>query len=66
MRAAGGVIGEFPQMDDLVDGPGVALEIADEVARVTALLEGGKAELLVELHRLGHLADIQRVGAKFV
>src|SRR4051812_6675605 len=66
VRAAIGVVVEFPEMDELVDHAGVALEVADQVLRMTAFFEGRKAELLIELHRLGHLADIERVGAKFV
>src|SRR4051812_44326545 len=64
--AAVGVVLELPHMDELVDRAGVALEVADQVLRMAALFEGRKSELLIELHRLGHLADIERVGPKFV
>src|SRR4249920_1309094 len=64
--AAVGVVLELPHMDKLVDRAGVALEIADQVLRMAALFEGRKSELLIELNRLGHLADIERVGPKFV
>jgi hypothetical protein len=66
MRAAVGVVIEFPEMYKLIDRPGIALEIADKLFILPALLERREADLLVELHRLCHLADMQRVGSQFV
>src|SRR5689334_11526036 len=66
VRAAVGVVVEFPDVDDLVDHPGVALEVADKLLCMPALLECGITQLLIELCRLGHLADIERVGAQFI
>jgi hypothetical protein len=60
------VILELPEMDELVDRPGIALEIADQVLVVTALLQRRKAELLVQFDGFGHLADIERVCSEFV
>src|SRR3954469_21406879 len=42
VRAAAGVVLEFPEMDELVDHAGVALEVADQVLRMTAFFEGRK------------------------
>src|SRR5262249_20643519 len=61
-----GVVVELPQVHELVDHPGVALEVADELAVVAALLEGGESELLIKLGRLRHLADVERVGSHLV
>ena len=40
---------ELPHMHELVDRTGVALEVADEILVVTAFVERGVTELLVEL-----------------
>jgi hypothetical protein len=53
-------------MYKLIDCACVALEISDELLVLPALLKCREADLLIELHRLGHLADIQRVGSQFV
>src|SRR6516164_11739984 len=66
MRATVGVIIEFPEMYKLIDRTGVALEISDKLLILPALLERRKADLLIELHRLCHLSDMQRVGSQFV
>src|SRR6516164_8756385 len=66
MRAPVGVVLELPQMDELVDRPSVGLEVTNEVPVVASLMECRKAELLVELYRLGHCADAQRIGPQLV
>lgn len=66
VRAAAGIVVEFPEMDDLVDRSRVTLELADQVLVVPALLQRREAELLVEFDRLGHLADVERVGPELV
>src|SRR5258708_37304697 len=66
VRAPAGIVVELPEMDELVDRAGVALEVADQVLRMPALFERRKSELLIERHGLGHLADIERVGAQFI
>src|SRR5262245_28393637 len=66
VRAAVGVVGELPQMDQLVDHAGIGLEVADQLLVVAALLEGRVAELGVELDGLGHLADVKRVGPHLI
>jgi hypothetical protein len=66
MRAAVGVVLELPQMDELVDRPGVGLEVANEVPVMASLTERRKTDFLVELHRLGHRADAERIGSQLV
>jgi len=66
MRTPIGVIIEFPEVYKLIDCARVALEISDELLVLPALLKCREADLLIELHRLGHLADVQRVGSQFV
>jgi hypothetical protein len=66
MRAPVGVVLKFPQMDDLVNRPGVGMEIPDEVLIVASLTQCRKAKLLVEFHCFGHRADAQRVGPQLV
>src|SRR5262244_4342108 len=66
VRAAIGVVIELPEMHELVDHPRVGLEVADQLLVLAPLLEGGEAELAVQLDRLAHLADVQRVGAQLV
>ena len=60
-----GIVGELPQVHDLVHRPDVADEVADEPAlRVPA--ERGPAFAPIELPRLRKLADIQRIGPQLV
>src|SRR3984893_2571137 len=66
MRPPIGVVVEFPEMDKLIDRAGVALEIADQLLVLPALLKRRETEFLVELHRLGHRADAERVGSQLV
>ena len=66
MRSSVGVIIELPEMYKLIDRAGIALEISDELFVLPALLERREADLLIELYRLGHLADTQRIGSEFV
>src|SRR5215467_4442986 len=66
VRAAIGVVVELPEMHELVDHPRVGLEVADQLLVLSALLKRGKAELAVQLDRLAHLADVQRVGAQLI
>src|ERR1700737_1450170 len=40
VRAAVGVVGELPEMDELIDHAGVGLEVADQLLVLAALLEG--------------------------
>src|SRR5262249_21398532 len=61
MLAAIRVVLEFPKMDQLVDGAGVSLEVADQLLVVPALLKRRKAQFLVEPARFRHLADIKRI-----
>jgi hypothetical protein len=42
------------------------LEIAHELLVMAALIERREAELLVELRRFRHLADVECVGSQFV
>src|ERR1700730_16928532 len=53
-------------MHKLIDRAGIALEVPDELLVLPAPLERRKAEFLVELHRLGHRADAERVGSQLV
>jgi hypothetical protein len=46
-------------MDDLVNRPGIGLEVADEVLIVASLTQCREAELLVELHRVVQYIDAQ-------
>ena len=66
MRATVGVIIEFPKMYKLIDRARIALEIPDKLLVLPALLERREADLLIELHRPCHLADMQAVGSQFV
>ena len=66
MRPSIGVVVEFPEMDKLIDRAGVGLEIADQLLVLPALLKRRETEFLVELHRLGHRADAERVGSQLV
>src|SRR5262249_51012879 len=51
---------------ELVDRASVGLEVAHELLGMAALLERREAELLVELRRFRHLADIECVRSQFV
>jgi hypothetical protein len=66
MRATVGVIIELPEMYKLIDRPGVALEIPDQLLVLPAFLKCWEADLLIEFHCFGHLADMQRVGSQFL
>jgi hypothetical protein len=61
-----GVIVELPQMHNLIDRTGVGLEVAKQLPVMLALLKGRKADLLIELYRLGHCADPERIGSQFI
>src|SRR5215470_15360391 len=61
-----GVVIKLPEMDELVDRASVGLEVAHELLVMAALLERREAELLVELRRFRHLADIECVRSQFV
>src|SRR5215510_4773986 len=54
-----GVVIKLPEMDELIDRASVGLEVAHELLVMAALLERREAELLVELRRFRHLADIE-------
>ena len=61
-----GVVIKLPEMDELVDRASVGLEVAQELLVMPALLERREAELLVELRRFRHLADVECVRSQFV
>src|SRR5215831_13683328 len=61
-----GVVIKLPEMDELVDRASVGLEVTHELLVMAALLERREAELLVELRRFRHLADIECVRSQFV
>ncbi len=54
----GGVVIKLPEVDELIDRASVGLELAQEFVVMAALLERREAELLVELRRFRHLADV--------
>jgi hypothetical protein len=66
VRATVGIVGELPEMDELVDRARVGLEVADQLLVLAALQECRVAELGMERDRLGHLADVKRVGTHLV
>jgi hypothetical protein len=66
VRAPVAVILEFPDVHELIDHPRVGDEIPDEVLVVATLLQRRKPELGIELLRLSHFADVERVGTHFV
>src|SRR5216683_3858406 len=66
MRAAVGVVIELPQMHKLIDRAGIALEVADQLLVLPALLKGRKAEFLIEFHGLPHRANAECVGSQLV
>ena len=44
----------------------ITLDLPDKLLVLTTLLERRKTDLLIQLHGLRHLPDIQRVGSQFV
>src|ERR1700751_3918154 len=62
MCATVGIIVELPKMYKFIDRARVALEITDELLVLSSLLKCRKADLLIELYCLCHLADVQHVG----
>src|SRR6185436_6092261 len=66
VRAPVGIVVELPQMDELIDRARVGMEVADQLLVLAAFLERGVAELGIQLDRLAHLADVQRVGPHFI
>jgi hypothetical protein len=58
--------GPLPRGAWIVNGSGIALEVPDKLLVLPALLKCWEADLLVELHRFCHFADMQRVGSQFV
>src|SRR5262245_60340541 len=61
-----GIVVELPQMHELVDRAGIALEVANQLVVVAALLQRRETDLLIELGRFRHLADVKRVRSQFV
>src|SRR5579885_1652167 len=66
MPAAVRVVLEFPQMHQLIDRAGIALEIADQFSVLPAFLQRRVAKLLVQLYGLRHLPDIEGVSPQLV
>src|SRR3984893_4745003 len=66
MRTAVGVVIELPKMHKLINGAGIALEVADQLLVLPALLKGRKPEFLIELHGLRHRANAECVGSQLV
>src|SRR2546425_2980499 len=66
VRATVGIVVELPQMDELIDRAGIGLEIANQLLVLAALLERRVAELRIQLDRLGHLANVKRVGPHLI
>src|SRR5262245_17338229 len=66
VRAPIPIVLEFPDVHDLIDHPGVGDEIPDEVLVVATRLQRRKPEPGIELLRLRHVADIERVRTHFV
>src|SRR4029077_1819512 len=54
MRPTVSIIVELPQMQNLVDRAGISLEVSHQLLLMAALLERGKAYLLVEPYGLRH------------
>jgi hypothetical protein len=55
------IIVELSQMQDLVDGSGIGLEVPDQLFVMFALLEGRKPNLLIELDRASAIAPTRSV-----
>src|SRR4029077_19453517 len=66
MRPTISVIVEPPQVQNLVDRSGVGLEVSKQLLVMVPPLKGRKTNLLVELHRLRHCADSERIGSQFI
>src|SRR2546422_1339485 len=66
VRATVGIVVELPEMDELIDGARVGLEVADQLLVLATLLERRVAELGIQLDGLAHLADLKRVGSHFI
>src|SRR5690242_7783092 len=66
MRPTICIIVKLPKMQKLIDRSGIRLEVPDQLLVVAALLERRKANLLIELHRLRHCADSERIGSQFI
>src|SRR5262249_33679147 len=66
MCATVGIIIELPEMYKLIDHAGIALEVTDKLFVLPARLKRREPDLLIEFHRLSHLADMQRIGSQFV
>src|SRR5712692_5273747 len=66
VRPTVGIVVELPQVDQLVDRARVRLEVSDQLLVLAALLERRVAELGVQLDRLAHLADVERVRSHLV
>src|SRR5215510_14878466 len=66
VRAPVGVVVELPEMDELVDHARVGLEVADQLLVLAALLERRVPEFRVQLDRLTHLADMERIRPELV
>jgi hypothetical protein len=61
-----GIVIELREVDELIDGARVTLEVTDKLLVLAASLERRKPDLLIKLYGLGHLADMKRVGSKLV
>ena len=64
--AAISVVLELPEMHELVDHAGIALEIADQVLVVPTLFDRRVAVLLIQPDRFRHLGNVQRVSPEFI
>jgi hypothetical protein len=53
-------------MHKLIDRAGIGLEIANQLLVLPASLQCRETEFLVELHRIGHRVDAERIGSQFV
>ena len=60
------VILEAPQVNQLVDSPYVADEIANQLLAEASTLQCRPALFTIKLGRLGHLANVQSVGAELI
>src|SRR5262245_15928485 len=66
VRTPVAIVLEFPDVHELIDHPRVGDEIPNEVLVVATRLQRRKPELGIELLRLSHFADIERIGTHFV
>ena len=60
------VILEAPQVNQLVNGPHVAGEIANQLLAEASILQRRPAFFTIKLGRFGHLANVQSVGAELI